>query len=203
MFIDKALQENNERYKERLRLYQHFGYDMKKENRFIMEKTLPLARNILEVGTGKGYFTMELAQTGHRFTSLDISKIEQEYARLNICYLGLEDLVDFHLADAAQLPYATASYDIIVSVNTIHHLSLPFKVADEMARVVTKEGKLILSDFNLEGLTVLDKMHAHEGRKHETGLFRLNDLKLYFQKKKFSVEEHRSQHQEMIVAHKC
>ena len=54
--------ENHKRYLERINLYRSFGYDVEKERRFVLEKSVPLYGNILEVGTGKGYFTVELAK---------------------------------------------------------------------------------------------------------------------------------------------
>ncbi|OGJ87406.1 MAG: hypothetical protein A2268_14735 [Candidatus Raymondbacteria bacterium RifOxyA12_full_50_37] len=202
MFVSDAAWENHEKYEERLRLYRSFGYDMEKERRFVLEKLGSLSGRILEVGTGKGYFSIALARMGLRFTSLDVSKVEQEFARLNISYFGLESLVDFTLGDAGQLPYARASYDVIISVNVVHHLARPFKAADEMARVVVDMGKIVLSDFSPEGQSVIEKVHAHEGRKHEMGAYGLQDMKKYFEEKNFRVEEQRSEHQEMIIAYR-
>jgi len=198
-----ALQANHRRYKERLCLLQQYGYDLKNEYRFILEKIMPLTGAILEVGTGKGYFTIELARSGRRFTSLDVSPVEQEFARLNIRYLGLEDFVDFHIADAGRLPYSQDSYDIIISVSTVHHLADPFRVLDEMARVAAPGGRILLSDFTPEGQDVINQIHLFEGKPaHKMGEFGLRDLKRYFEDKKYRVDEHQGKHQEMIVIHK-
>ena len=79
--MERLVKENHERYLERINLYKGFGYDVEKERKFILEKSMPLYGNILEVGTGKGYFALELAKEGVRFISVDISEEEQEFAK--------------------------------------------------------------------------------------------------------------------------
>ncbi len=198
--MEKETIENHKRYLERINFYKRFGYDFEKERKFILEKTRPLVGSILEVGTGKGYFTLELAKEGYSFTSVDISDEEQKLARLNIKYFGLDKKVDFRIENAEHLSFEDRSFDIIFSINTIHHLANPLKVIDELTRIVTSEGKIILSDFSPEGLKVIDKIHASEGRKHEAGKINLKDIEGYLSHKNFRLEKHRSEFQEILIA---
>jgi len=137
--MEKTIIGNHKRYLERITFYKSFGYDIEKERIFILEKARPLYGNILEVGTGKGYFTLELAKEGYIFTSVDISAEEQEIAKLNVRYFGLEKVVDFKIENAENLSFKDASFDIIFSINTIHHLINPYKVIDELTRILTVE----------------------------------------------------------------
>jgi 2-polyprenyl-3-methyl-5-hydroxy-6-metoxy-1,4-benzoquinol methylase len=75
--MGNELIENHQRYLERVALYQQYGYDIDKERSFIIEKSRSLSGNILEAGTGKGYFSLVLAREGFNFTSFDISAEEQ------------------------------------------------------------------------------------------------------------------------------
>jgi len=197
---DKLL-ENHKIYLERISFYKNFGYDIEKERKFIFEKSQPLYGSILEVGTGKGYFTLELAKERYNFTSVDISKEDQELARQNIKYHGLDKQVDFKIENAEHLSFEDKSYDIIFLINTIHHLAKPFKVVDELVRIVSFEGKIILSDFSKEGFRIMDKTHSHEGRTHESNSITLKDIKGHFLKKEFNVEEYGSRFQEMLIAY--
>ncbi len=198
--MEKETIENHKRYLDRVTYYKTFGYDFEKERKFILEKARPLIGRILEVGTGKGYFTLELAREGYSFTSIDISEEEQKLARLNIKYFGLDEKVDFRIENAEHLSFKDRSFDVIFSINTIHHLIDPFKVIDELIRIVTPGGKIILSDFSPEGLKVIDKIHASEGRKHEVGKINLKDIEDYLLRKNFRLEKHRSEFQEILIA---
>jgi len=200
--LEEKLLENHKRYLKRINFYKNFGYDVEKERKFILEKACPLYGDILEVGTGKGYFTVELAKEGYGFTSIDISDEEQEFARLNTKYFGFEKLVDFKIENAEKLSFDDTSFDIIFSINTIHHLINPIKVMDELIRIVTLEGKIILSDFTKEGLEIIDKIHASEGRKHEAGRMILSDISEYLESKRFSIQKHTSRFQDVLIAYR-
>ena len=195
-----SIVENYKKYCERIKYYKDFGYNIEEERRFILEKSYPLYGDILEVGTGKGYFTVELAKEGHSFTSIDISDEEQEFARLNIKYFGFEKLVDFRIENAEHLSFNNSSLDIIFSVNTIHHLANPVRVIDELIRIVTLEGKIILCDFSKEGFEIMDKAHKKEHRKHETNKASLLDIEKYLSNKDFNIEKHTTRCQEILIA---
>jgi len=198
--LEEKLSENHKRYSERINFYKKFGYDIEKERKFILEKSYPLYGDIVEVGTGKGYFTVELAREGYNFTSIDISDEEQEFARLNIKHFGLEGLIDFRIENAEHLSFDNSSFDIIFSINTIHHLANPVKVIEELIRIITPEGKIILSDFTEDGLKIVDKIHATEGRVHKAGRTNLSDVGNYLERKRFSVQKHKSRFQEILIA---
>ncbi|MBN1522542.1 MAG: class I SAM-dependent methyltransferase, partial [Candidatus Aureabacteria bacterium] len=124
--MENRVAENHRRYRERKETYKCFGYDIEKERQFILEKARPLNGSILEVGTGKGYFTIALAREGFCFTSVDISEDEQSFARLNLKYYGLQDQVFFLAMDASSLGFEKGSFDVIFSINMMHHLDDPY-----------------------------------------------------------------------------
>ncbi len=179
-----------------------FGYDVEQERNFIFEKSKPIWGDILEVGTGKGYFTLELAKAGYSFTSVDISAEEQEFARLNLEYLGLEKQVNFKIDNAENLNFKNKSFDIVFAINVMHHFQNPFKATDEFTRIIKPNGKIILSDFNEEGLRMIDKIRASEGRKHEAGKVTFSEVIDYSEKKGFKVQEYKSKFEDVIVAHR-
>lgn len=192
--------ENHKRYLERIALYRQHGYDMDQERSFVLEKASPVSGNILEAGTGKGYFSLALARGGHSFTTFDISAEEQWYAGLNLTYYGLTSYVRFDVADAERLPYNDAFFDIIFAVNMIHHLCSVCKVCDEFIRILSTSGKMVLSDFNTQGFAIIEKIHALEGRQHELGAGTLVEVKTILTERWFKVEEHHGANQDVLVA---
>ena len=202
LILEKEVLENHQRYSERKKLYQTYGFDIDGERKFVFGKAKPLYGDILEVGTGKGHFALTLAKEGYKFISVDVSKEEQDIARLNLRYYGLENSVDFRIENAENLNFENKSFDIIFSINTIHHLKNPFKIMDEFIRVISFEGKIIISDFTNEGFEMIDKIHAVDGRKHEKANITLNDIKEYFKSKKFKVNQYKSKFQETLTVYK-
>ena len=198
--MSQAATENYKRYIERINLYKSFGYDIERERNFIIGKAEPLGGEILEIGTGKGYLAIALAKKDYSFTTIDVSGQEQAYARLNIKSLGLEKQVNFKIENAENLSFEDKSFDIIFSINTIHHLKSPFKVIDEFIRVLSFEGKIVISDFTKEGLELVDKVHASEGRKHGCIQANLFDINKYFSIKGFKTDKVRDEFQEILIA---
>jgi len=198
--MENEIIENHQRFLERVALNKKLGYNIDKERSFVIEKARPIAGNILEAGTGKGYFALALAREGFNFTSFDISNTEQQYARLNLMYYGWEKQARFDLADAEALPYEDNHFDVIFSVNMIHHLLSVGKVMNQLIRVLSLSGKLILSDFNAAGLAIMDKIHALDGRKHEVGEGTLADARAILIADGFKLTEYQSEMQDVIIA---
>lgn len=198
--MDKEVLENHKAYLERNKLYKGFGYDIDKERDFILREAMPLSGKILEAGTGKGHFALALAKRGYLFVTFDISEEEQRFARLNIAYSGLEKQVNFRIEDGEHTSFADASFDVIFSVNVLHHLANPYRVIDELTRILAPGGKLVISDFSKKGFDIMDKIHALDGKKHQSGTVSLPDVEKYLSKKGFAIKKAKSAYQHVIVA---
>lgn len=200
MAMENEVIENHQRYLERVALYRTFGYDIEEERSFIIEKACPFSDNILEAGTGKGYFTLALARLGFHFTSFDISAGEQRYARLNLAYFGLAGHVCIDVADIECLPYPDASFDTVFAVNFLHHLYSVRTACDALVRLLSPSGKIILSDFNMQGFAVVDKIHALEGRQHKASTGAMAEMNNLLKECGFIVDEHQGVYQDILVA---
>lgn len=198
--IENELIENHQRYLERVELYRKFGYDVAQERSFIIDKSRPIAGNILEAGTGKGYFALALARAGFSYFSFDISAAEQRYALLNLMYYGLQQQVTFLIADVESIPCNDGFFDVIFAVNMVHHLSSVRKTCDEFVRILSPKGKIVLSDFNEKGLTILDKIHEREGRRHEINGGTLDEAKVVFRERGFTFNEYDADMQHIVIA---
>lgn len=199
--MEKAVIENHKRYLERKALYKSFGYDVNKERSFILEQSEPIYGKILEAGTGKGHFALVLAKEGYKFTTFDISEEEQKFAKLNLKYFALDQSADFRVENGEQLSFKDKSFDVVFSVNTVHHLLNPYQVIDELIRVLSFKGKLVLSDFTKDGLKIMDKIHASEGNKHKVSKITLSDIGQYLINKGFRISKAGSRFQEVLIAY--
>lgn len=200
--MEKDVLQNHKEYLERKALYGSHGYEVDRERAFILKAAEPLYGNILEAGTGKGHFSLELARAGYKFTTFDISETEQSFAKLNLRYFGLENQVDFRIENGDSLSFQDKSFDVVISVNTLHHLIDPYKVIDEFLRVLSFKGKLVISDFTSEGFILMDKIHASEGNKHEVGDTKLTDIEKYLKNKGFRITKASSKFQEVLIANR-
>lgn len=198
--MQKEVIENHEKYLERVALYQKFGYDIDKERSLIIEKARPVSGNILEAGTGKGYFTLALARAGFNFYSFDISTVEQRYAMLNLMYYGLQKQVTFLVANVESIPCDDGFFDVIFAVNMMHHLSSVTNTCDEFVRILSRQGKIVLSDFNAQGLTIIDAIHKQEGRTHEFNPDTMKKISAMLIKSGFTIKEYQSTLQNILVA---
>ena len=115
-------------------------------------------------------------------------------------YYRLQQQVTFLLADVESVPCDDGFFDVIFAVNMVHHLPSVRKTCDEFTRLLSPDGKIVLSDFNEKGLAILDKIHAREGRRHEVSGGTLADVKAILAGRGFAIKECRSELQDMLVA---
>lgn len=182
--------------------YLSFGYDMEMERDGILEAAEPLRGEILEAGTGKGYFSLTLARKGYRFTTVDISREEQQIARLHLRYHSLDHLASFVVDDGESLGFGDGTFGTVFSVNTLHHLKEPVKVLGELTRVLAPLGKLVLSDFTDKGFEMMEKIHAREGNVHDSGRMKLSEAEGYLRERGFMIRRDGSLFQTVLTAAK-
>ena len=198
--MEQEVIENHKNYLARVNFYRSFGYDLEKERDFIIGKSLPISGEILEIGTGKGHFALALAKWGYSFISIDLSKQEQEIAKLNLQYFRLEKQVILRVEDAENLSFPNRSFDTVFSINVFHHLEKPIVALNEIVRLLRNNGKIVLSDFSAKGLEIINACHTHEGRKHDYFKNNLNEAKDYFIHKGFDIKEFQSEVQRILIA---
>lgn len=196
---DDEVLENRRRYETRRELYRSFGYDIEREREFILGIVRPVTGTVLEIGTGKGHMTVALARAGSRLTSVDLSADDQRMALLNLRYDGCADRAMLEIANAEQLPFAPASFDLVIIVNVLHHLAKPRAVYEEMTRVVSPTGRIAISDFSTYGLEVMDRILQSEGRRHDVGSGSLMEMREWLLADGFKVGLHRTSIQDTIV----
>lgn len=99
----------------------------------------------LELGCGTGVVTAFLAQNyGMNVCGTDFYPSQVQLARA----MNREsDRLHFEVADAARLPFADSSFDLVVSQNVFHHVPDWKGAVREVSRVLRPDGYLIWSDL--------------------------------------------------------
>ncbi len=99
----------------------------------------------LEIGAGTGYFSLNLLQAGvvGEATCTDISPGMLDVLEANAASLGLEVSTD--ACEAAALPYADDSFDLVLGHAVLHHLPDLAGAFAEFDRVLRPGGTLLFA----------------------------------------------------------
>jgi ubiquinone/menaquinone biosynthesis C-methylase UbiE len=119
------------------------------------DQTLRIARirsgeRVLDLATGTGITAIAARERGASVTGVDLTPELLAVARSKAEGEGFDD-IDFREGDAEALPFADASFDLVVS--TCGHMFAPDqpKVAAELARVTRPGGRVVFLAWTPEG----------------------------------------------------
>ncbi len=101
--------------------------------------------DLLEVGTGTGWWSRYFVEKGFLVTGVDISTEMVETARKKS--IGG---ADFQQADAHELPFADDRFDVVAAITSLEFTTDPVRVLGEMTRCARPRGRLILGILNAE-----------------------------------------------------
>jgi len=119
--------------------------------RRLAERGIPPGAAGLDVGCGHGWYAAEMALAGYAITGFDSSPEQVAEARRHAASRGASVLLE--VADAARLPYASASFDFAYSINVLHHIEAPAArdgALAEITRVLKPGGVFFLHEINTE-----------------------------------------------------
>ena len=113
---------------------------------FEIERFLPEggSLDILDVGTGTGFFAVLLAQQGHRVEGIDLTPAMLEEARRLAKQRNLD--ITFREMDAQNLAYPDDTFDVVISRNLTWTLPDPQRAYAEWFRVLKPGGVLLNFD---------------------------------------------------------
>jgi len=99
----------------------------------------------LEIGSGTGYFTLNLLASGliEQATCSDISPGMLKTLTANAERLGLE--IHTQPADAEHLPFADESFDLVLGHAVLHHIPDLPRAFEEFERVLTPGGTVLFA----------------------------------------------------------
>ena len=112
---------------------------------FIDRYNLNEKSSILDVGCGKGFMLVDFLKAipSLKIAGIDISNYAIEHSH---------ELVrkQLKVANCLQLPFADKSFDLVISINTIHNLDVPgcIKSIKEIERVKKKYSYIVVDGWN-------------------------------------------------------
>lgn len=132
---------------------------------------------LLDVGTGTAQIPIELARRPFtsRITAIDLAEEMLAVGRRNVAAAGLANIA-LELVDAKVLPYADASFDVVMSNSIVHHIPEPTGTFAEMRRVLRPGGLLFVRDLlrpeSAEDVERLVAAYAGDESARQQQLFR-------------------------------
>ncbi len=111
----------------------------------------------LDVGTGPGIFPIFLSKAlpEIRFKGIDLSSVMIELAKKNAIDEGIGDKIEFEVSSAYSLPCEDHSIDLLLCINTLHHLDRPIAFFNEVARSLKEGGSFVIVDFHRDVSSIL------------------------------------------------
>jgi len=116
--------------------------------------------DLLDIGTGTGRMLEVCGPHIERGEGIDLSAEMLAMARSNLDQAGMGHCT-VRQADIYQIPFATASFDIVTIHQVLHFLDRPAQAIAEAARVLRPGGRLLLVDFAPHELEILRLEHSH------------------------------------------
>ena len=109
-------------------------------NRDLFLELVPApGRRTLDLGCGEGRLTRELKALGHDVVGVDLSP------RMLASASEADPLIETHLADAAELPFADATFDCVVAFMSLQDVERLDEASAEAARVLVPGGALCIA----------------------------------------------------------
>ena len=98
----------------------------------------------LDIGCGTGFLSLELAARGHHVTGIDFAPEMLALAKAKAASAGAA--VRFEHADAENLPFDAASFDLVITRHVLWTLPHPEAAVSEWIRVLRPGGRLAVID---------------------------------------------------------
>lgn len=124
--------------------------------RYRLAARLARGRRVLDAACGEGYGTAILRDAGAAAaTGVDIDAATAARA-------AEHHGIDAREGDVLALPFADGSFDLVVSFETIEHVTQPKRALDELRRVLASGGALVVSTPNADEYIEDNPYHLQE-----------------------------------------
>ncbi len=99
-------------------------------------------KKLLEIGCGLGTDTLQFARGGALTTGVDLTEESVALARKRFEIYGVPG--EFRVADAENLPFPDATFDVVYSFGVLHHTPDTPKAVREVERVLKPGGRIVI-----------------------------------------------------------
>jgi SAM-dependent methyltransferase len=122
----------------------------------------PAGQRVLDAATGTGNTALAAARAGADVDAFDLTEPLLEIARSRAAAEGLD--VRFRTGDLLDVPYADASFDLVVSTFGAFTADDPVRVAEELVRVCRPGGTVLSTAWGREGVIATVSQVVRERR---------------------------------------
>lgn len=128
---------------------------------FVARLAITPNSRVLDLATGTGNLAVLAAQRGAKVSGIDIASNLIATAKARATAMGLN--IAFEEGDVEQLPYATASFDMVMSMYGVMFAAHPHIAAAELLRVCAPGGTIALANWTPTGFIgqMLKTVGAH------------------------------------------
>lgn len=113
--------------------------------RFVIALGEAAVGSVLDVACGPGILSAAIAKSAREVVAFDLTPEMLKKAAQRCSDAGVGN-VSFREGNAAELPFANATFDAVVTRLSIHHFERPARVMSEIFRVLRPGGRLVVAD---------------------------------------------------------
>jgi GT2 family glycosyltransferase/ubiquinone/menaquinone biosynthesis C-methylase UbiE len=125
-------------------------------HRYALTATLVADKKVLDIACGEGYGSAILAKKASSVSGVDISSSAIQHATKTY---SSYDNIEFKTGSVEAIPFSDHTFDIVVSFETLEHLTMHDVMLKEIKRVLKPQGFLILSTPDKEIYGKVDGGH--------------------------------------------
>jgi len=103
---------------------------------------------VLDVGCGTAYFTFLLSKPYKQVVGIDFSKSMMKIAKRSLKGEEAVENIELVLADGKHLPFRNNTFNAVLCLDFLHHLSHVSPAINEMTRVAMLGGKIVAMEPN-------------------------------------------------------
>ncbi|MCX6133069.1 MAG: class I SAM-dependent methyltransferase [Ignavibacteriales bacterium] len=131
---------------------ERFRYDSQPFMRELVEFDNFRGKRLLEIGCGLGTDLLQFARGGAITSGVDLTPASIELVKKRFALEGIS--VDAQVADAENLPFPDASFDVVYSFGVLHHTPNTQKSIDEVHRVLKPGGRIVIMLYHKNSVHV-------------------------------------------------
>ncbi len=150
---------NNELFSRWAPVYDVFEILLSDVRKKIILEIHPIHKSILDVATGTGSLAIELSKSAEKVVGIDLSSemlniAEKKRRNKNLSFLQM---------DASKMKFDDGEFDIVTISLGLHDMPLEIRslVLQEAKRVLKKDGKLFILEYDLPKINILGPASSH------------------------------------------
>jgi ubiquinone/menaquinone biosynthesis C-methylase UbiE len=134
--------------------YGHFARPLEQGAlEFLARQFVAPGTRVLDVACGAGQIAIPMARAGAKVVGVDIASNLIAQARARALADGVQ--MRFDEGDAEELPFADASFDLVVTLIGAMFAPRPDRVSAELLRVCRPSGRIVMANWTAEGFVGL------------------------------------------------